>query len=78
MEDEEPPNQEPPVIRFSCLLIICIFIPLFFLYPLKACLGIFALYAMQVGYLEDKKKKSKYRLKQRLKTLKRASSLEDL
>lgn len=75
MEDEEPPSKEPPLFNFSCL-IICIFIPIFMFYPIKACLGLFCLYAMYVGYMDSKQREIKLTLKRQLKASKDPSTLE--
>ena len=64
-EDEEPPNEEPPLFSFGCLAILCLFIPLFLFYPIKALLGLFFVYATHVGYKEDMKKRERRRLKRK-------------
>jgi hypothetical protein len=76
MEDEEPPSKEPPLFSFSCLFILCIFVPVFCFYPIKACFGLFCLYATHVGYTESKQRQAKIKIKHRLKHAKDALSLE--
>jgi hypothetical protein len=77
MEDEESPSKEPPLFSFSCLLILCIFVPVFCFYPIIACFGLFCIYATRIGYIESKQKQAKIKTKYRLKCVKDTSSLEE-